>query len=139
MPLARKNTRGFHRKTYSGQLEKIQLLKRGDDQQQGTVVTYVLYQCRRSLIPKSGETLEGDMNVTHTCTWHIPRVELDRVGINYLNPADRIVQLDGVERDTVWQPESTTGIENKMFRNHLCIQCLMLNPAIRRAGINGFG
>jgi hypothetical protein len=120
MPLRRGNTRTFHRTLFGGILETITLMKRGDDQQQGTVVSYVLFQCRRGLITKTGETLAGDMVSSHRTIWHIPRIELDRIGISYLNPLDQIVDSQG----RTWQPESTTEIVDKLFENHLDVQCL---------------
>ena len=120
MPMNRMNTRTFHRFLYAGMLETITLLKRNDNQQQGTVTSYIVHQCRRGQIFKTGETLAGDMISDHRTTWHFPRTELDRIGINYLNPADRIV--DGKGR--YWQPESTTEIRIKLFENHLCVDCL---------------
>lgn len=128
----------FHRFLYGGMLEKIRLLKRGDDQQQGTVTVYVLHECRRSSIPKGGQTLDGDMSVDHETVWHIPDSELQRVGINYLNPADRIEQLVGKEKGNFWQPESTTTIEKKLFDTHSHVRCLLLVPAVSRVGQAGF-
>ena len=128
MPLRRNNTRGFTRLTFAGQLERIRIHKRGDDQQQGTVTTFILYQCRRSFITKGGETLQADMVTDHSCVWHIPRRELDRVGIQYLNPLDRIEQLVGRESGWWWQPEATTNIEVKIFSNELDLFCLRVDP-----------
>lgn len=128
----------FHRRLYAGMLEKIRLLKRGDDQQQGTVTAYVLYEARRSSIQKAGQTLDGEMNVDHTTVWHIPTSELRRVGINYLNPADIIEQLEGEEKGNQWQPEATTSIESKLFTTHAHVACLMYKPAVSRVGVPGF-
>lgn len=128
MPLRRNNTRRFTRKTYAGITEKIRIHKRGDNQQQGTVTPYVLYRCRRSLITKTGETIQGDMVSDHETDWHIPRTELERVGINYLNPLDRIEQLQGREKGQWWQPEATTKITVKMFANEIDLHCLRVDP-----------
>lgn len=138
MSINRDNSMHFHRRLYSGMLEKIRLLKRGDDQQQGTVTAYTLYECRRSSIQKGGQTLDGDMNVDHNTVWHIPTSELERVGINYLNPADRIEQLQGKEKGTVWQPEASTTIESKLFSTHAHVRCLMYAPAVSRVGQPGY-
>lgn len=134
MPLNRGNTRDFHRTLYAGMLETVRLLKRGDNQQQGTVVTHVLYECRRSRISRRGQTLEGPWDVTHTTVWHIPRAELERVGVNYLNPLDRIEQLDPPEDGYVWQPESDNDIDVKLFANHVCVACKLVKPAASRVG-----
>ena len=134
MPLRRNNTRGFHRLLYAGQLETVRLLKRGDNQQQGTVTAFILYECRRSKMQKSGQTLDGAMNVGSRTIWHIPRTELERVGVNYINPLDRIEQLDEPEKGYVWEPESPETIDVKLFANHVCIDCKMLVPARSRVG-----
>ena len=138
MPLNRTNQRFFHRFLYAGQLESVRLLKRGDDQRQGEITAYTLHECRRSQIHKAGQTLDGDMNVEHTTTWHIPRTELDRVGVNYLNPLDAIEQLDGEEKGNIWQPESDTGIDVKLFAVHVCVDCKLLKPKISRVGVPGY-
>src|SRR5438552_1028660 len=106
----RNNTRTFHRHLYAGMLESVRLLKRDDDQKQGTVRAIILFECRRSRIIKTGEPVQGDMSENHHTVWHIPRVELDRVGVAYLNAADRIVQLEGAEKGFTWQLESDNGI-----------------------------
>ena len=124
MPLNRLTTRTFHRVLYATELEKITMLKRNDDQQQGTVRSLVLFQCRRSRLFKTGEPYQGDMSSSHRIVWHIPRIELDRAGVNYINALDRIIDYKG----WWWQPESTTTITVKLFLNHLCIDCLRVDP-----------
>lgn len=128
MPLRRNNTRVFHRTTFAGQLEAIRLLKRKDDQKQGVVTSYLLFNCRRSLITKTAETLQGDMVADHACIWHIPYIELERTGIQYLNSLDRIVQTEGMEAGRVWQPEATTVITVKLFGNEFDLACLRVDP-----------
>lgn len=82
------------------------------------------------MIFKTGETILGDMLADHRCVWHIPRTELDRVGIAYLNPLDRIEQLKGgVEHGWTWQVESDTqGYTLKIFGNHYCAYCKKVDP-----------
>lgn len=118
------NTRTFHRHLFAGMLETIRLLKRGDDQLQGVVTAFVLFECWRGQIFKTGQTIQRDMVSDHATRWHIPRTELDRVGIAYLNPLDLIV--DGKGR--YWQPESTTFITIKLFENHVDVDCLRIDP-----------
>ena len=126
MPLNKTNTRTFHRTLYAGILEKVTLLKREDDLRQGTVTSYTVYQIRWSRVYKSGEPFQGDMHSDHRRTIHIPRVELDRIGVAYINPADRFVD----EQNRIWQPESTTQIVIPLFSNHICVDCLRAdNPA----------
>ena len=123
MPLLTKNNcRTFHRKLYGGMgaLETVTLLKRGDNQQQGTVTQYTLHDIRHSPITKTGETITGDTVSDHHITWHIPRVELDRIGVYYLNPLDRIKDSQG----RYWQPESDTLITVKLMETHLCLECV---------------
>lgn len=124
MPMNKKNTRTFHRLLYVGMLETVTLLKRDDNQRQGTVTSYTLHQCRQGQITKTGQTIQGDMISDHRVTWHIPAIEMDRIGVAYLNPLDRIV--DGQGRH--WQPESTTSITIKLFQNHFCVDCLRVDP-----------
>lgn len=123
MPLNKNNTTTFHRTLYAGMLQQITILKRGDDQRQGEVVKYVLFECRRSVISKTGEPIAGEMTSSHRVTWHIPTIELQRVGINYLNSADRIIDD---EEGCTYQPESTTSILLKTFSNHQNIDCLRI-------------
>ena len=124
MPLRANLCRGFHRTLFGGVLETVTLLKRDDNQRQGTVTSYLVFQCRKSLIVKTGETLQGDMTSDHRTTWHLPKSELDRVGINHLNPLDRIVDSDG----DYWQPESTTQITEKLWKQQITIDCLKVDP-----------
>lgn len=124
MPLNALNTRTFHRFVFAGILETIVILKRDDDQKEGTVRSAKVFDCRRSLIVKTGEPIQEDMTSDHRTTWHIPRIELDRAGVDHLNPADRIVDKEG----RYWQPESTTVITEKMFSNHVDLDCLRVDP-----------
>ena len=125
MTLNRHNTRTFHRRLYSGQLQSITLLKRNDDQQQGIVTSFILYQCRRSSLHKTGESIQGDMSAGDSTYWHIPRTELDRVGINYLNPLDRIVDPTP-KTGGIWMPQANTHIDVKLFGTHITILCTRL-------------
>ncbi len=122
MPLSHRNTHVFHRTLYAGMLITITLLKRGDDQQEGSVTSYLVFQVRRSRIFKTGEPLLGSMLSDHHAIFHIPRIEMNRIGIDHIMPADRLV--DEVGR--IWQPESTTTIVNQLFENHLSIECLRI-------------
>ena len=126
MPIDRFNTRSFHRRLYAGAgyLETVTLLKRKDDQQEGTVTAYTMHQCRRSRIQKQGEPLQGDMSADHRTVWHIPRTELDRIGIAYLNVLDRIVD----KKQRYWQPESPDRLDIALFENQLHIQCVRVDP-----------
>ena len=45
MPLRNWNSKVLHRRTYGGNLERVTLLKRGDDQAMGTVTRLTLFQC----------------------------------------------------------------------------------------------
>ena len=124
MPLNKKNTRTFHRTLYGTILEPVTLLKRGNDQQQGTVTGMSLFNCRWSRIFKSGQTLQADMTSSHRRTLHIPVVELDRVGVAFLNALDRFVDVEG----RYWQPESGNTITVKLIENHVCVECLRVDP-----------
>lgn len=104
--------------------QTITLLKRGDDQLQGQVVPHVLYGCWPSIINKNGETLQGAMTSEHAIMWNIPGVELARVGVNYLNPLDRI---QGTITKGIWQPEATTNIDVKLMECYLNVFCLRVD------------
>ena len=133
MPLNKRNTKTFHRVLYSTEMESVTLLKREDDQREGVVTSLILYQCRWSRIFKQGEPYQGDMFSDHTRVLHIPRVELDRVGVPYINAIDRFID----EQGRWWQPESTTLIRIQLFENQLCIACLRVDPPV--VGPNGQG
>jgi len=124
MPIRRSTTRTFHRNLYAKILQSCVLLKRNDDQQEGTVTSYQLFNCRRSRISRSGEPLVGDESSNHSCSWHVPRVELSRVGVDHIMVLDRIVDVYG----RYWQPESTTYIIDTLIENHVCINCLRTDP-----------
>lgn len=122
MPLNRRTTRGFHRLLYATELETVTLLKRKDDQKQGTVTSHRVHQCRWSRTIKTGEPMAGEMLSSHAAQLHIPRVEMDRLGIHYFNPTDRFIDRKG----RTWQPESTTTIIEKLFLNHVCVDVLQV-------------
>lgn len=124
MPLRKENTRTFHRTLYAGQLETVELLKRDNDQREGVVTSYLIFNARRGQMVKTGEPIQGDMSSNHSTTWHIPASELERVGVEYINAADRFVDKDG----WWWQPESTTSILVKLFTNWINVNCLRINP-----------
>ncbi len=127
MPLNRNNTRVFQRTLYAGQMLTVQLLKRNDDQQEGTVTAFTVFDCRHGPMYRTGEPIQGDEGSDHRTTWHIPVIELRRVGVAYLNPADRIVDTeDGFKR--YWQPESTTIIQLKLWGNFVDVDCLRIDP-----------
>jgi hypothetical protein len=129
MPLNRRTTTTTaYRTVYAGITQSIFLLKRGNDQFQGQVVQYKLFNCRISRQNKTGETVQRDMTVSHRAIWHIPKKELLRFGIHYLNALDRIVQIQGDEAGFTWQPEGTTDIEVKLFGNEVDLHCLRVDP-----------
>lgn len=131
MVIRRSNTTVFDRTLYAGETEKVRLYKRGDDQRQGTVVAYILFNCRHTHVAKDGETIENDTSSGMRTTWFIPLRELRRHGITYLNAADRIEQLTGKEAGRQWIPESTTSITESLFGNMIVVDCLVYRP--RRA------
>lgn len=124
MPINRQNQRHMMRGLYAGQLEDVTLLKRGDDQQQGTVRSAKLFGVRWSKIYKAGQTIQNDMISDHRRQLHVPAAELERVGVSHLNPLDRFVDQSG----RYWQPESTTTITVKLLETHVCVQCLRVDP-----------
>lgn len=120
MPLNPKNTRRFHRRLYAGQLETVTLIKRNPDQQAGTTKSYKLFNCRHSYYYRIGEPHVEDLDTGNNCVWHIPREELDRVGVAYINQLDVIVD----KRGRHWQPEANTaGMTMKLWENHIDMAC----------------
>lgn len=133
MPLNKRNTKTFHRYLYAGQLEKITLLKRGDDLQEGQLRSLTIYQARRSMISKRGEPLQGDMAVGTAAVWHIPRSELERVGVQHINVLDRFVDYSGPEGlPRYWQPESGQNILVKCFEQHYTVDCVRVDPPAKQ-------
>lgn len=124
MPLEPRNMRTFHRALYGKILESVTLLKRGDNQQQGTVTSYRLHQIRWSRVYKAGNTIQGDMNAEHYRQIHIPRIELDRIGIAYINPTDRFIDKDG----RYWHPEANEQIVVQLCEQHVCVNCRRVDP-----------
>lgn len=126
MPLNISDFRTFYKRLYGGVgvLETVTLLKRDDDQLEGVVTAYRIFNARRSLIYKSGQAIFQDMTSAHRVRWHIPYPEIERVGIHYLNVLDRIVDPQG----RYWQPESNTTITSKLQDNHFCLECLRVDP-----------
>lgn len=125
--LRRKNSRNAHRWVTGGRQESVQLLKRDDDQRQGTVTRHVLFQCRwKARMSKTGELIYKDVLVQNDRVLYVPIVELNRVGVAYINPADRFIDIQG----RYWQPESDTKIEIKLLETHLEINCVRINPTI---------
>lgn len=124
MPLNARNCRTFHRTLYAGILIPVTVLKRGNNQKQGTVTAYQMYQVRQSMQTKTGETIQEDSLSNHRCSFHFPIIEMERVGIQYFNPADIIID----KKKRYWNPESTTLITVKLFEDHVCLDCLRIDP-----------
>lgn len=120
------NQRHVNRRMYTGTgaLVSVTLLKRGDDQREGVVTSYTLHECRHSALHKSHQPIQGDWAVGSRCVWHIPMVELERVGVPYINVLDRIVDQVG----RYWQPESNQEITFKLIETHYCVECTRIDP-----------
>lgn len=125
MTLRKQTTNVFHRRLYAGILETVTLLKRDNDQAQGTVTAYLLFNCRRDMMIKHGNPIHGEMTSDHRTAWMIPRTELERVGVNYLNVLDRIVDKE----NRYWQPENHEQIYIKLFSNYVDIACIRIDPS----------
>ena len=123
--LTPETTKHFHETLYAGQLQSLTLYKRGDDQSQGTVVTHKLFDCRRGKITRSGQTIQGRMTSNSRLTWHIPGYQLQRLNIDYLSALDKL--YDALT-DSWWQPEADTTILNKLWDNHVCVDCRQCDP-----------
>ncbi len=135
MVLRKANTRTQFRRMWAGKSKKVTLLKRDDDQKQGTVRAITLFDCIPSSMgfTKTGEAIQGDMSSNMTRTWIIPVAELHRNGVEYLNALDRIVETtdDGggiLANPRYWHPEGTTNILVTMLENVIKIDCLRVDP-----------
>jgi hypothetical protein len=124
MPLNKRNTKVFHRVLYGGIMEKVRLLKRNPNMNASVVTNYVLYQCWWTRISKSGQQHDNETMSDHRRTLHIPRCELDRVGVHYINPLDVFVD----EQGRYWQNEGDEAIDAKLWENHLDIPCRKTDP-----------
>lgn len=122
MPLNENNQRTFHRTLYATQLQSVTFNKRNDDQKEGTVTQYRLHEIRWSQSRKSGQPLRGDMATKYYRTIHIPHIQLDCIGVHYINVLDSFVDREGA----VWQPETDEMIHVKLFRVHVCVDCRMI-------------
>lgn len=137
MPMNRSNSQVFHRFLYSGEMETVTILKRNDDQQEGTVTAFVIFECRRGNTSKTGEALQGEMATSHHCQWLIPCIQLRAVGINYLNVLDRIVD----KYQQWWQPESPQTTTLSQFDNYYIVECVRIDPPGNQVllGVPGIG
>lgn len=124
MPLNKRNVRSFHKFLYASQLETVTILKRNPDMNASVVTPYVLFNCRWSRLTKKGQQLDNEDTSNYQRTLHIPRAELDRVGVNYINALDRFVDLEG----RYWEAESQSAIVVKLFQQHICVPCYIINP-----------
>lgn len=124
MPLNKRNTRFFHRTLYAGQTERLRLLKRDPNLKAMIVTPHLLFTCWWSDLTKEGQQLDNDVTSNHRRTWHVPVSELRRVGVNYINPLDVFVDVEG----RYWQPESTNKIDSLLFENYLDIECRRTEP-----------
>ena len=79
--------------------------------------------CRWSRTIKSGEPIAGEMQSKHYRQLHIPRKEMDRIGVHYFVAADRFVDKD----NRIWMPEASSTITMKLFQNHYCLDCSLLD------------
>ena len=129
MPLSQQNQRTFHRHLYSEQIKaagKVTLLKRGDDQREGIITKYCLFEAWWSSIHKTGEAIQGDMSSDHRRTIHLARIELDRIGVQYINTLDTFIDREG----RWWRPESNTRIDVKLFEDQVRVDCLRIDPPV---------
>lgn len=130
MVIRRENQGGIHHKLFAGIVQNITLLKRGDNFTASTVTAYKLFDCWKGTIRKYGEMIggafqDGDQQASHMTTWHIPVIELKRIGITYLNPLDRFVEENP---NRYWQPEATTIIVFNLIENFFDVECLRIDP-----------
>lgn len=129
MALRPETTRVFHRNLYAGMLQTVTLLKRNNDQQEGTVRSVRVFDCRQKKVYKTGEAIQVDMSSDNRCVWQLPLIELVRAGVQYINVIDRIVNTGaafGVPG--TWQPESDTQIVAQLYGNFVNVFCKRIDP-----------
>lgn len=125
MLLDRTNVNLIHLTLYGPNiLEPIQILIRGDDQKEGTITKYTIFNARRSGLSKRGQAIFGEMSSDHRCTWHIPRIELQQNGIAYTNVLTQIIDVS----NRWWEPESGDTILHKVWSEHVCLPCVRIDP-----------
>jgi len=131
MVIRRENQKTFHRTLFGpGITQTLTLLKRGDNFGASVVTAYRLFDCWKGTIRKYGEVVGGayddaDQQVSHMVTWHVPVIELKRIGIDRLNPLDRLVE-ESPRR--YWQPEATTILVYNLLENFFDVECLRIDP-----------
>ena len=118
MPLNKNTVRTFNRRLYAGILEKVTLYKRDPLLNSGTVTKYCLFDCRFSQSQKSGEQIEGSMGAKEFRVIHIPRIEMDRVGITFFNAGDTFEDVEGRQ----WRTLAPETITTKLFQQHVCVE-----------------
>lgn len=126
--IRRNNSKTYHRRVFAGQLQRLTLIKRDDDQQEGTQRTLTIFQAWRSEVSKSGEPIQAGMAATQTVTWYVPKTELDRVGVDHVNVLDRLI--DKQYGTGVWQPESDQQINTHLWGNYVEVNCVSLKAPL---------
>jgi hypothetical protein len=110
--------RNFYVRLYAGfNQSKTTLLHRNDDQLEGTVTAYTLYNQWAKRILHTGQPSQGSMGVGDSRGWLIARAELDRVGVNYINAGDVLVDETGRK----WLIESGDNITIQLNGDYLDI------------------
>lgn len=124
MGLTKQNQRIFYKNLYRGWLESVTLLKRNNDQQQGTVTSYTLANVRPRRIYHTGEAIDGSMASADKRGFLIPDAELAAVGLSVrdINALDVIVDENGRH----WQPEAPKSIEIKLGGNYVGVECVRI-------------
>jgi hypothetical protein len=124
MVLRKTTTRSFYRFLYAGEDETVTLLKRNDDLAEGIVRSLTVFHARRRPVYKTGQPIQGELSSNERAEWMIPAAELARVGVNYINVLDRIVD----KQNRFWQPESGDTIRNRLWENYCSIACQRVDP-----------
>lgn len=105
-------------------LEPVTIYIRGDDQAEGTLTKYTIYNARRAVATKRGQAIFGEMSSDYHTTWHFSRYDLNLNGIKYINVLTMIVDSS----NRWWQPESPDGITQKVDGGHVCVECVRIDP-----------
>lgn len=132
MPLNARNTKTFHNCLYAGQLETVRLLAREPNFSASVEREVVMFRCRWRQITKQGQILDDEQSSDMRRELMIPRTELDRVGVAYINACYRFIDKE----NRYWQAESDTPIVNRLWENYVSVSCKRIdptnNPAVRK-------
>ena len=131
MPLNARNTRQRHRCIWGGRQETVTLLARGNNVWEPggvndavVVRSVTLFRCLWGPIDKSGSILDNERAAYMDRRLTIPRSEMDRVGVPYINAAFFFVDKFG----RFWTATASPPIHAALFENYISMTCHRIDP-----------